>query len=85
MLDKLDPTREKYSTKAEKTGYYSNDRIRAALDEIRAAYDKNPEKSFKTHLEEMILDGKSRKLKLRDISPELFEQYYDDYTVIGEG
>lgn len=85
ILDKLDPTREEDPDKAEKMGFYSNDRIRATLDEIRTAYDKNPEKSFKTYLEEMIIGGKSRKLKLRDISPDLYQQYYDDYETIGEG
>ena len=85
ILDKIDPTRQEDSKEEKQKGFYSNDRIRAAMDEVRTAYDKNPEKSFKTHLEEMILDEKSRKLKLRDISPELYKQYYDDYEMIGEG
>ena len=39
----------------------------------------------KTYLEESILDDKCRTLKRRDISPKVYEQYYDDFETIGEG
>jgi|GEM_PF-1542894 len=77
ILKKLELTEEK--------GGYSNDRIAFAMDEIRNSYDRDPQKGFRAHLEESILNDKCRALKLRDISPELYVQYYNDYETIGEG
>ena len=77
ILDKLKLSEEK--------GCYSNDRIREAMDEIRRGYDRNPKNDFITYLEESILDDKCRTLKRRDISPKVYEQYYDDFETIGEG
>lgn len=85
-IDKYDFSKivEKLKLSDEK-GCYSNDRLRAALDEIRTTYDRNPNQNFAAHLEDMILNNKCRKLKMRDITPKLYEQYYNDFETIGEG
>ena len=43
------------------------------------------EKSFRLHLEEGILDGKCKRLSRRNISPAVYNRYYDDLQEIGEG
>ena len=70
---------------SDEKGCFNNDRLRAAIEEIRHNYDKDPEKSFRLHLEEGILDGKCKRLSRRNISPAVYNRYYDDLQEIGEG
>jgi SpoVK/Ycf46/Vps4 family AAA+-type ATPase len=76
LVEKLNPSEK---------GAYSNDRISYILDDIKENYVNDTSKSFQTHLEEGILENKAASVKFVDISPNRYNEYYDDYEKIGRG